>query len=227
VCDQGACTGVCAPNATQPCGSASTCNAGATQTCDATGNWGACNPAPKTTCVPGNAYSCSTCSSLTAFHTGKHTCSASCDFAGATCAPDANASYAPYAKDLSLAHDCGAPPSASSSYWTVPDGTGPCYAQTGPLATLPAGHYQVTFSFYGASTGNVTVDVTSGGQCGGTLGGLCPVTVNPNNGQSVHDFTYEFDVISDCSSNWELRIHKDAASGMTYYYQTTLVYLHP
>jgi hypothetical protein len=42
----GQCAGMCVPNTTQLCGNATTCNASATQTCDATGVWGPCKPDP-------------------------------------------------------------------------------------------------------------------------------------------------------------------------------------
>ncbi len=48
VCSEGVCTGTCVPGTTQPCGAATTCNAGAIQTCDSTGTLGACTPAPST-----------------------------------------------------------------------------------------------------------------------------------------------------------------------------------
>ena len=43
VCTAGACTGQCVPGTMQPCGDVSTCNAGGTETCDPTGNWGVCS----------------------------------------------------------------------------------------------------------------------------------------------------------------------------------------
>lgn len=45
VCSNGACAGSCVPSSVRACGSAATCNAGGSQTCEQTGNWGACNPA--------------------------------------------------------------------------------------------------------------------------------------------------------------------------------------
>ena len=48
VCAAGVCGGECVPNDVQGCGSAMTCNAGGTKTCDSTGTWGPCTPAAGT-----------------------------------------------------------------------------------------------------------------------------------------------------------------------------------
>jgi hypothetical protein len=104
----------------------------------------------------------------------------------------------------------------------VLDGTGPCFVQRGPFATLPGGRYEVVFALYGASSGNVTLDVTRGGSC--AEGGLCPVSVNPYNSLSVNEFRYQF-TVPDCLGDWEIRIYKQGAAGLTYYYSTSLRYL--
>ena len=217
--------------APQACGSSTTCNAGATRPCTNVGTWGTCSPAPINTCVPGNSYGCSTCSTMPIAQSGSRVCTASCDFTGARCTPTgSNTPVQLYPGNSIFSHGCGAATNpANPAYWQAQPGEGPCHMVYGPYRVLPAGRYRITWSFYGASdSSTVTLDVfRNGTNCNGDTDGLCGKTVTPQNGGNTTDYTYDFRISSDCLNNWEIRTYKTTNGGRTYLYTHYLYYLGP
>jgi len=210
------------------CGSASTCNAAATQPCSKTGTYGTCAPAAITTCAPSSSGACTTCSTLALATAGTHVCTSSCSFAGTRCTPPGSATPIQlYPGNAMFSHQIGvATNPANPAYWASNAGEPAGYLMYGPYATLPAGRYRITFSFYGQTSSDAVLEVVRNGVCGGTDGGLCPVTVNPSAGGNTTDYTYDFDILADCTDKWEIRVRK-VGTGALYLYTTYLYYLRP
>jgi len=229
------CQGGCTPASSQPCGN---CGLG-TATCNSAGQPGSCST-PATACVPNDIGVCQTCSSIAAISAGSKTCSASCAYGA--CQTTAGNSWTGSGTDFS--HQSGGPirPVGQPAYgWEIviypTDPT--WYLQYGPYATLAKGSYSVTFSL--ATTGTCNgppilpgsnrrcgvVDVTHDGGTTDDAHQVFGAT-----GGSFTTITLPFTVATDCTPNYEFRIHTEVntAAGTTIVVMTdstTLKYLGP
>lgn len=212
------------------CGSTSTCNPTATRTCDGpTGKLGTCLPAPIFTCTPGNTSTCATCSTFTnVAPSGTRVCTASCNFNGQRCTPNASPAVTYYPANPWFLHQTGSPTNAGnpSSHWRSPPGQPAGYVIYGPYEVLPAGRYRVNFSFYNQTSGTVVLDVVRNGVYSPAEGGLSPRSVTPFNAV-VADYEYDFTINVDCEDGWELRVRKTDPADNTYFYDVSLAYLGP